>query len=221
MTFKTFAAGAAAAAVALGSATIASAQAAAPAAPPITHGAPIPGMCVISVEGVIGNSTVGGYVNTRLQQIGQQVNAELGAEQTAIQNDDKALSGQRATLDPATFDQRASALQVRANSFQRKAQLRDREMQATEQKALGRIGQEMEPLIRQAYQQKGCSMLVNRQAIVIANPAMDLTPAVTTALNGKLTQFAFDREHLDQAGGGGAPEPVTTAPAAPRPATRK
>jgi len=221
MTFKTFAAGAAAAAVALGSATIASAQAAAPAAPPITHGAPIPGMCVISVEGVIGNSTVGGYVNTRLQQIGQQVNAELGAEQTAIQNDDKALSGQRATLDPATFDQRASALQVRANSFQRKAQLRDREMQATEQKALGRIGQEMEPLIRQAYQQKGCSMLVNRQAIVIANPAMDLTPAVTTALNGKLTQFAFDREHLDQAGAGGAPEPVTTAPAAPRPATRK
>lgn len=221
MTFKTFAAGASAAALALTTASSALAQAptAAPAAPPpVTHGAPIAGLCVLSVEAAIGNSTVGKYVSTRMQQIAQQVNAELTAEQTAIQNEDKTLTGQRATLDPNTFEQRAAALQVRANSLQRKAQQRDRELQATEQKAVGRIGQEMEPLIRQAYQAKACSILVNRNSVVIANPAMDLTPAVVTALNGKLTQFAFDRERLDQAAApaSGAPAPIQTPPAQPR-----
>jgi outer membrane protein len=71
----------------------------------------------------------------------------------------------------------------------------------------------MEPLIRQAYQQKNCSVLLQRSAIVIANPAMDITPQVVAALNAKITTFAFDRERLDQA----LAAPAPTA-AAPRPA---
>jgi outer membrane protein len=214
MTFKTFAAACCATALALtGAAPAVAQQATAPAAPAaapqVTHGPAIPGLCIISVEGAIGSSTVGKYVSTRMQQLVGQVNAELNAEKTAIDTEAKTLDSQRSSLDQNTLEQRASALQVRANAFQRKAQLRDREIQATEQKALGRIGQEMEPLIRQAYQQKSCSVLVNRQAVVLANPAVDITPAVVTALNGKITQFAFDRERLDQ------PTPAAARPAAP------
>ena len=226
MTFKSLATGACAATVALTAATGALAQApAAPAAAPaMTHGPAIAGLCVVSIENAIGASTVGKYVDSRIQQIVAQVNAELTGEKTAIDNDAKALDARRATLDQNALEQQAAALQVRANALQRKAQLRDREVQATEQKAVGRIGQEMEPLIRQAYQQKGCSVLLQRTAVVIANPAMDLTPAVVTALNAKITQFTFDRERLDQQTG--APQvsrpaapaapPITTTPPAKR-----
>lgn len=216
MTFKAYAAAGCAAAIALSSAPAAFAQApAAPAQPQVVHGAPIAGLCFISVERAVGESTVGKYVNSRLQQLVAQVNAELNAEKGTLDTDAKALDAQRATLDQNTFEQRAAAVQVRANALQRKAQMRDREMQATQEKALGRVGDEMEPMIRQAYQAKGCSMLVNGQVVVLANPAMDITSQVVTALNGKLTQFAFDREHLDQ----GAPAAAPAAPAVPRPAT--
>ncbi len=203
------------------------APAAAAAAPAVTHGPPIPNMCIVSIEGAIGQSTVGKYVETRMQQIVAQVNAELTGEKTAIDNDAKALDARRATMDQATLESQASQLQVRANSLQRKAQLRDREVQATEQKAVGRIGQEMEPLIRQVYQQKACSVLLQRNAVVIANSAMDITSGVVTALNGKITQFAFDRERLDQPGAapaaaGGAPPIVQTpGPALPATPTKK
>jgi len=235
MTFKPFAAGlcAAAAALTAGSSALAQAPAAArpPAAAPAAatpqaavHGPPIANMCIISVEGAIGGSTVGKYVDTRMQQIVAQTNAELTGEKTAIDNDAKALDARRATLDQSTLEQQASALQVRANALQRKAQLRDREVSATEQKAVGRIGQEMEPLIRQVYQQKNCSVLLQRTAVVIANPAMDITPAVVTALNAKITQFAFDRERLDQpqaaAAASGAP-PIVQTPGPARPAPTK
>lgn len=199
MSSKSFIAAACAAATVLAAGTSAFAQAAPAAAPQITHGAAPTGVCIVSVEQAIGGSTVGKYVDTRLQQITAQVNAELNAEKTGIDNDAKTLDGQRATLGQDVFEQRASALQVRANALQRKAQQRDREMQATEQKAYGRVAQELDPLVRQAYQAKGCALLLNRNAVLIANPAMDLTPQVTTALNGKLTQFAFDRERMDQA----------------------
>jgi outer membrane protein len=218
MTSKTFVA-AACAAVALTAGSTASAQQAA--APAITHGAPINGVCIISIEAAVGGSTVGKYVNTRVQQIAAQVNAELTGEKTSIDNEAKALDGQRGTLDQNTFEQRGAALQVRANAWQRKYQLREREMQATQQKAFDRVGTEMEPLIRQAYQQKGCSLLLNRNALVLANPAMDITPAVVTALNAKITQFAFDRERLDQPTASGAPAPIQTPSAARPPATKK
>lgn len=218
MTFKTHLAAVSVAAVALAGATASFAQApaaprpAAPAGTAVRHGAAIPGMCVLSVEAALGGSTVGKYANTRLQQLAQQVNAELTQEQTAIQTEDKNLGAQRGTLDQNTFDQRAAALQVRVNALQRKAQLRERELQATQQKVRARLGQELEPLARQAYEAKGCSVLLDGNGVIDSNPAMDITPQVVTALNGKITQFAFERERLDTA--------APTTAAAPAPARK-
>lgn len=221
MSFKPLAAGLCVAAVALTAGSSAFAQAPAAAAPPaVTHGPALAGVCVISIENAIGGSTVGHYVDTRMQQIVGQTNAELTGEKNAIDTDARALDARRATLDQTSLEQQASALQVRAGALQRKAQMRDREVSATEQKAVARIGQEMEPLIRQVYQQKACSLLLQRTAVVIANPAMDITPQVITALNAKITQFAFDRERLDQpqaASAGGAP-PIVQTPGTSRPA---
>ncbi|MCR5880463.1 OmpH family outer membrane protein [Phenylobacterium sp. J367] len=216
MNSKTLAVAASAVVALSAGAAFAQQPAAAPAAaaPAVSHGPAVPGLCILSVQGAIGGSTVGKYVDTRMQQIVQQVNAELNGERTAIENEGKTLEGQRATLDRTTLEQRASALQVRANALQRKAQQREREVSATEQKAVGRVGQEMEPLIRQVYQQRQCSVLLNRDAVVIASPAADITPGVVTALNAKITQFAFDRERLDA-------QPQAAAAATPAPATRR
>jgi outer membrane protein len=202
MKIKQLALAACAGAMALGHGA-AFAQAAASANPAaaqtqLNYGPPIAGLCTVSVEGVIGNSTVGKYVDTRLGQIGAQVNAELNGDKTGIDNEAKVLDGQRSTLDQNAFEQRAAALQVRANSLERKAQLRERELQATQQQAVGRIINEMKPLIASAAQQKNCAIVLDRSTVIAVNPAMDLTPGVVTALNAKLTQFAFDRTRLDQ-----------------------
>jgi outer membrane protein len=213
MTIKALVAATCVAAITASASTAAFAQAAAPAAAPaVSHGPALPGVCVISLEGAITTSTVGKYVQSRLQQIASQVQAELKAEETALQTEAQTLDSQRASLDQKTLETRAQALQTKANAFQRKAQQRERELGATQQKALGRVGQELDPIIRQVYQQRQCSLLLNRDSVVLANPAMDISQPVVTALNAKITQFTFDRERLDQA----------AAPAqTPAPATRK
>jgi outer membrane protein len=180
-----------------GSAALCATPVASAPAPAVAQGPAIPGVCLLSVNQAIAQSTVGGYVRTRLDQIVSQVRAELNPEETAINNDGKALDASKATLDQATLQSRANALQTRYASFQQKADLRQREVKATQDKALNRVAQELEPIAQQLYQAHRCSVLIDKGSVMLANPDMDLTPGAITALNGKLQQFPFDREHLD------------------------
>ncbi len=171
---------------------------AAPAAPPpLSQGAPIAGLCLLSVQEAISGSTVGKYASTRMQQIVAQVKAELAPEDTGIGTDSKALETARSTLDQATFQSRAQALQARVEALRQKADLRQRELQATERKSFNRIAQELDPIARQLYQQHRCSVLLDKGSTMMTNPEMDITPQAVTSLNAKITQFPFDREHLD------------------------
>ena len=178
--------------------------AAAPAAPPVSHGPVLAGVCILSLDGAIGGSTVGKYVQTRLGQIGTTAQSELTAEQTAISNEAKALDAKKATLAQDALEQQASALQVKANAWQRKGQLRQKEVEATEQKALARVYQELDTPIRQVYQAQKCSILFDRESVMLANPAMDITGAVVTALDARIKTLTFDRERLDQGAPGAA-----------------
>ncbi len=190
------------AALAFGAAGHALAQtpaAIAPSSPSITHGPPIAGVCLLSVDQAIAASKVGQYVRTRLQQLAQVVSAELQPEDNKLTADVKAYQAKAATLDATSRQTQEQALQARAQQFQQKYQLRQREMQATQEKAINRVAQELDPVAQQLYQDRHCSLLLNRQSVLIANPAMDITSAAVAALDAKITQFPFEREHLDTA----------------------
>lgn len=187
------------------------AQPARPAPPPVTHGPPVTGICVYDVNKVMATSTVGKFVTSRLETIAKTVNAELQAEETAIANEEKAIldAAKLPNADETTLQKRALDLQSRARRHNQKAELRQREYMATQQKARLRILQEVDTIVVAAYQQRGCSILLDRGAYLLVNPAMDITDQVITGLNGRIQQFPFDRERLDQ--------PVPGAqPAAPR-----
>ena len=183
-------------------ASAAPARTTAPAAAPVqalASGPAIPGLCVLSTQQAIANSKVGQYVNSRMEQILAQVRAELAPEETSITADAKAFEAARATLDQATLQSRGQALDGRVNALRQKAELRNREIKATNDKSLNRIAQELDPLAQQIYQQRRCSILVDKQAVMTENSEMDLTPSVATALDARIQQFQIDREHLDAA----------------------
>lgn len=171
-------------------------SAVAPAALP--QGPAIAGMCIYSNEQTVGLSAVGKFVSQRLQQLQQQAQAELVADQTGLQTDAKAFEGTRATLSQDAAQQRELALQQRDTALQRKAEIRQRELQATAQKALGRVVSEATPLVAQVYGQHGCSLLLDGQVVMGANTTMNITPEVVRLLDAKITQFPFEREHMDQ-----------------------
>lgn len=172
--------------------------AAAPAAAQLPQGPAIGGLCIYSREQTLGLSAVGKFVNQRLQQLQQAAQAEVTADQQSLATDAKAFEAARASLAQDAAQQRELALQQRDAAWQRKAEIRSRELQATMEKAYGRVLSEANPIVIQVYGQHGCSVLLDGQSVMAANNAFNITPDVVRMLDTKITQFPFEREHLEQ-----------------------
>ena len=203
MKIHQFGVAAASAALAFSFAGAASAQASRPAAAAasatsVPTGPAIPGVCTFSKGGLVQTSIVGKYVISRLQQLQAQVEAELSAEQTQFDVDAKAFQAKRGKVPDAQLQPEALQLQARQVAFQRKYQLRGQEMTATQEKAVQHVLVESEPLLRSAFLQRSCSLLLDRDALIFPAPSMDITGMVAQGLDAKIQQFPFDREHLDQ-----------------------
>ena len=173
--------------------------AARPAGVTLTNPGPvIPGLCVVNNNRVFAQSRVGRAYQARMQQLTAAVRAELTPEETAITTEGRSLEQQRATLQPAQLQQRAAALQTRFNAFQTRAAQRSRELEATEQRQIQRISTELQPVLNTVYGQRGCGVLLDGSAVVAANPAVDITAAVVTALDARISTITFERETLAQ-----------------------
>ncbi|MBC6980764.1 OmpH family outer membrane protein [Caulobacter sp. 17J80-11] len=177
----------------------ASAQTAPAAAPAVSGGPALPGVCVYSGIRTIATSAAGKAVETRMNQLEQAVEADLKSQATALDTEAKALQAQQATQanDPA-FQQRVFSFNQKKAQFERKLQIRNKELEVTKAKAVERIAKEAQPLVQQAYTERNCSLMIDRSAVLAGNAQMDVTDLVISKLNAKLPPFSFERENLEQ-----------------------
>ena len=192
-----------------------SASAQAVKAPQITHGPAINGVCVYSGDDAVGRSEMGIAAGERMRQLSAVVEAELKPEAQSLETEQASLQTLAQNKTPREqLAPKIQAFQQKAQAFEEKRNLRLKELQATQQKAQMMVAQELDAPIQAVYQERGCGMLVDRNAVFISNPAMDITQAVIDRLNTAKKTVTFDREHLDTNAQAGA------APAA-RPAAKK
>lgn len=170
-------------------ATGASAQAQGPANP----GPVIPGVCVYFNQRLLAQSTVGQAVQTRMQQLTQEVQGELAPYATSIQTEAQALQSAGASLPAAERQSRGQALQARVQEAQQLEQTRDNELRYTLQMQRQAISQAVEPILVAVYQEKGCGIMIDRESVFILNPAMDVTDTVIQRLNTALPTLTFNR----------------------------
>ncbi|HYD29159.1 OmpH family outer membrane protein [Brevundimonas sp.] len=152
----------------------------------ITHGAPVPGVCVLNLEGVIRTSTAGQGVATRMQALQQEVATELAPYQTAIEQEDAALLQAGASLPADQRQQRAQALQARYSEYQQLGQTRERELQYTASLQQRALFTAADPIIASIYQSRNCSILLDRSNVYLTNPGMDISEAVLQQLNSQV-----------------------------------
>lgn len=174
-------------------ATATAAKPTTPALPPLNHGPPIAGVCIFSNGAAIGSSTVGKAFQARMQQIRAQAAAEISAEENSLRTDAQAFQSKRASLTQDQIQQQGQPLVQREQALRQKANQRQDELEYTARFQIDRINRAMEPLVQNSYQQHRCSLLLGGDAVLAANPAMDLTPEVVQQLNARMSTITFDR----------------------------
>ncbi|MBA4804388.1 MAG: OmpH family outer membrane protein [Brevundimonas sp.] len=160
----------------------------------LRHGAPIPGLCVLNLQGVFGRSTAGQGLASRLQQLQQEVAGELAPYQQAIETEGQALETSGASLSEAERQQRAGALQQRYTEYQQLRQTRVQELEYTEFVQRRALAAAADPIVAAVYQERGCSILLNRAEVFQLNPEMDISELVLQRLNSQVPSLpAFNR----------------------------
>ena len=208
-------------AIAAGSAALAQQPAAAAAAPATPAPPALPGVCAFSHDGAVAGSKLGQYIRQRMDTITKQTQAELQSTGESLQNDAKATDAARPSMSQEAFEQKALEIRQRSDAFQRLQQVREREVQMTAGKALQRFDTEANPLFEMSVRERSCSVVLDSDNTYFISPTMDITPQVVARLDAKITEFAFDRERLDQQlaaqGQGADRRPAPALPARPRP----
>lgn len=167
----------------------------APAAPAVNHGPALTGVCVYNPQRVLAQSTAGQSLQTGLQRLAEEVRGELQPYAANIQSEAQQLQQGGQAADPD--GSRRRAWQQRLEEAQQLEQTREQELRYTEAMQTQIIGAAASPIIAAAYQQRNCSILLDRSAVFLANPAMDLTDTILQGLNRDLATLpAFNRMPL-------------------------
>jgi Skp family chaperone for outer membrane proteins len=157
----------------------------------------IPGVCVLSRQALFDESQIGKAANSQYQALRDRAQASVNAEQAKIVTAAKLLEAQKGALLPVDYQSRQQDLSKRLQALRAVAAQDSRELEATRQNATARISKEARPVIAQIYKERGCGLLVSREAIMGSNPAMDITTDVVAGLDAKITTIKVEREHIE------------------------
>ncbi|GAW39910.1 Outer membrane protein [Brevundimonas sp. SH203] len=163
------------------------------AAAPTNPGPVIPGVCVYYNARLLAQSSAGQAVETRMQQLAQEVQGELQPYATAIQSEAQQLQTSGASLSADQLQQRRQALQQRAQEAQQLEATRENELRYTLGMQRQAITEAVSPILTALYQEKGCGLLLDRESVFMMNPAMDLTDLAIQRLNTALPTLSFNR----------------------------
>lgn len=171
----------------LAAAGLAVGMAAAQPAPPPAYGPPTPGVCLFAQAQALSQSKAGTSADQQLRQFAAGVDAELGAERTAIYNDDRALAAQKATLGPADYQQRTELLRQRYANLDRERALRDAQLNLTRKLAADQVMKVLEPSLSETITARKCSFVLERSVTYGANDALDITGQVIQQMDARLS----------------------------------
>ncbi|HEY0927344.1 OmpH family outer membrane protein [Brevundimonas sp.] len=160
--------------------------------PPLTHGPVVTGVCIYSPQALLASSTAGQSLASGLQRLAQEVQGELSPYSAALETEAAALQQGGQAADPD--GSRARAWQQRLQEAQQLEQTRTNELRYTERLQTQTIVTAARPIVAALYAERGCSVLLDGNTILAANPAMDITPMAVQRLNQALPSLpAFNR----------------------------
>ena len=160
---------------------------------PQNPGPVIAGVCVYHNARLMAQSSAGQALQTRMEQLSQEVQGELQPYATAIQTEAQALQTAGATLPADQAQQRRQALQQRIQEAQQLEQTRENELRYTLNMQRQAITDAVSPVLVAVYQEKGCGLLLDRESVFIMNPAHDVTDLVIQRVNTALPTLTFNR----------------------------
>jgi len=153
---------------------------------PAPQAAPVPKILVIDRAALLRNSKVGQSIAQQVQAMTKQAETELKGENEALRREGAALQQQVAILAPDVKAQKIKAFEAKQAAFQQKVQMRQNQIRYGVAIAQRQVESVAGPIVQALMVRHGANLMIDRQAIVVGAPGLDVTPEAIGQLDQKL-----------------------------------
>jgi len=141
---------------------------------------------VIDRQMLMRGSNVGQDIARQVQVLSKSAEEELKGEGEALQRERQSLEQQVAILAPDVKAQKVKAFEAKQAAFQQKIQARQNQIRYGLALAQQQVEKIAGPIVQSIMQQRGATLMIDRQAVVVGAPGLDVTSAAIQMLNQKL-----------------------------------
>src|SRR5271156_5052744 len=152
-------------------------------APGAPQGIPMPKILVIDRQALLRQSKVGQSIAQQVQAMTKSAETELKGESEGLRREGAALQQQVAILAPDVKAQKIKAFEAKQAAFQQKVQLRQNQIRYGVAMAQRQVEAVAGPIVQKIMMDHGANLMIDRQAIVIGAPGLDVTPAAIQLLD--------------------------------------
>lgn len=137
----------------------------------------------VDMQRVLSEIEEGKSMKARLESEAKKKRAELEKERNAILKDAETLEKQASAMSQEVQTQKAAELQKRQAEFLQKLQRSDQELAQKQNQQLGQILDKLNPIVAKVASREGLDLVVERAAVVYAEPSLDITNEVIRSFN--------------------------------------
>lgn len=131
-------------------------------------------------------SKAGKSLVTTLQQRAKSINADVSKKEQAIRAKRQQLEQQRASLQPADYEAKLSALEKEFAALRQDATSKRKDLEKARNAGFEQILKVLDGVIRDVADKRGLTLILHRSAVVLGADAWDITEEVKKALDAKL-----------------------------------
>jgi Skp family chaperone for outer membrane proteins len=155
------------------------------------NGPLIKGVCVLNRGEVFSVSKVARFVNDGYKHALGDAQADINRDRDALQSDAKALQDKKPKLKTEEYSKSERELSDRLAQLQKRATDSSQQLETTRRGVVEQISVAAQPVIEQVYKDRGCGLLLAREAVLAGNVGMDITSDVIAGLDKKITELPF------------------------------
>jgi outer membrane protein len=155
---------------------------------------------VVNYEQIIATTVAGRDLQTKLQQIGQAMEAELRPEATAIETEQTRLRTATNGMTPQQVQANAQlrgqieALEQRALAFRNRQVAMGRDMEYTRQTAIAEFNRLVTPSVQAVMQARNAGVVIDVAATQLVSPGVDATADVISRIDSSVRSVNVTRQ---------------------------
>lgn len=153
---------------------------------PAPQGVPAPKILVIDRQALLRQSAVGIDIAKQVEGYTKAAEAQLKGEGEGLRKEEQALQQQVAILAPDVKAQKIKAFEQKQAAFQQRVQQKQNQIRYGVALAQRQVEAAAGPIVQGLMQERGANLLLDRQAVVIGAPGLDVTAVAIQRLNQKL-----------------------------------